>query len=84
MQAPTFTANKNGFEIRTEVLDMAQRQCQMEYNAKFAQWEISAKKNEDGTVTHTVAMPDFPGVEQLMAVAKQMYDFVTSGQQRPK
>lgn len=82
MNTPQVKFNKNGFEIRTEVLNMAMAQMQFDYQAKFANWELSAKKNEDGSVTHTVALPDVPGVDVVLETAKKMYEFITAGQQK--
>lgn len=72
-----FNTTKSGFEIRTDVMQMAQSQLMFEYNAKFALWETSCKKNADGTVSYITEMPAVPGVEQILDTAKKMYDFVT-------
>ena len=74
---PTFTANKNGYEIRADVLSMAKDLVQQEYEVKFAGWEMSAKRDEKtGQVVSTVAMPEFPGLEKILETAEKMYSFV--------
>ena len=41
---PQFKTNKNGYEIRTKILEMAKDQMAMEYSFKFQGWEQSQKK----------------------------------------
>ena len=38
---PKITTNKNGYEIRTKVLEMAQGNVWNDYHAKFGGWEQS-------------------------------------------
>ena len=68
--------NKNGYEIRTKVLEMAQTQMWQDYNAKWGAWETKVTKEGDEMVT-TVTMPDIPGVEEVVKAAERMYSFVT-------
>jgi len=77
---PEVKFNKNGYEIRTEILDMAKSLMLDEYHAKFNGWQISAQRDEkSGTVVTTVDMPQFPGLEQVLATAEKMYGFVNQG-----
>jgi hypothetical protein len=77
---PEVKFNRNGYEIRTEILDMAKSLMMEEYHAKFHGWEISAQRDEKtGTVVTTVEMPKFPGLEQVLATAEKMYAFVNAG-----
>ena len=48
---PKVTTNKNGYEIRTKVLEMAQNQAWQDYHAKFAGYETSVTKEGDEVVT---------------------------------
>jgi hypothetical protein len=73
---PIFTTNKNGYEIRTEVLGLAKDQVWNDYHAKYGAWETTVKKEGDEIVT-TVAMPDVPGVSAVLDAAEKMYLFVT-------
>ena len=72
---PQVTLNKNGYEIRTELLGMAKEFVQNDYHAKWGQFETSIQKEGDELVTK-VEMPEVPGAEQIMETAQKFYDFV--------
>ena len=72
---PKITTNKNGYEIRTKVLEMAQNNIWQDYHAKLGQFETTVAKDGDEVVT-TIAMPEVPGVEAVMEAADKFYDFV--------
>ena len=74
---PKITTNKNGYEIRTKVLEMAQGNIWNDYHAKFAGWEQTVKRDKDtGEVTLNVQMPDVPGTDAVLEAAEKFYDFV--------
>jgi hypothetical protein len=73
---PQVKPNKNGYEIRTKVLEMAQNQTWQDYNAKLGAFETSVTKEGDEIVT-TVEMPEIPGAGQVLEAANQFYDFVS-------
>ena len=73
---PKITTNKNGYEIRTKVLEMAQNQAWQDYYAKFAGYETSVTKEGDEVVT-TVTMPDVPGADAVLEAANKFYEFVS-------
>ena len=73
---PKITTNKNGYEIRTKVLEMAQNNVWQDYHAKWGAWETSVKKDGDEVVT-TVEMPEVPGAEKVLEAANMFYDFVS-------
>ncbi len=75
---PEVKFNKNGYEIRADVLAMAKDVVMQEYQVKFAGWEMSAKK-VDGQLISTVAMPEFPGMDKILETAEKMYGFVNAG-----
>ena len=76
---PEVKFNKNGYEIRTEVLAMAKDMVQTEYSTKFAGWEMSATRDEKtGQIVTTVGMPEFPGLEKVLETAEKMYSFVNA------
>lgn len=77
--APEIKFNKNGYEIRTDVLEMAKEITLQEYKAKFGEWEMSVEKNKDGSVTHKVKMPDFPNLDIFLANAERLYSFINQG-----
>jgi hypothetical protein len=75
---PKVSFNKNGYEIRTQMLEMAQNQLWQDYYAKVGALETSVRKEHDEVVTK-VEMPAFPGSEQVLETARQFYDFVNKG-----
>ena len=72
---PKITTNKNGYEIRTKVLEMAQTQAWQDYYAKFAGYETSVTKEGDEVVTK-VEMPTVPGADAVLEAAEKFYAFV--------
>lgn len=77
---PEVKFNKNGYEIRTEVLTMAKDLVQSEFQSKFYGWEISNSRDEKtGQFVTTVGMPEFPGLEKVLETAEKMYSFVNAG-----
>ena len=79
-QLPEVKFNKNGYEIRTEVLDMAKGLITEEYHSKFMGWEMSTAKDEKtGKLVTTVGMPEFPGLDKVLEAAEKMYAFVNAG-----
>ena len=77
-KAPEVNFNKNGYEIRTEILKMAKDLVAEEYHSKFHGWELSVTKDNQGNVTTKVGMPEFPGLDQVLATAEKMYSFVNA------
>ena len=72
---PTIKSNKNGYEIRTKVLEMAQNNVWQDYHAKLGAFETTVAREGDEVVT-TVTMPEVPGVDAVMDAADKFYDFV--------
>jgi hypothetical protein len=74
---PEVKFNKNGYEIRTEILDMAKGLISEEFHAKFQGWEMStAREPVTGKLLTTVGMPEFPGLDKILETAERMYGFV--------
>ena len=73
---PQVKPNKNGYEIRTKVLDMAQTQTWNDYYAKWGQFETKVTKEGDEVVTE-VTVPDVPGADKVLEAAEKFYDFVS-------
>ena len=79
---PEVKFNKNGYEIRTDILAMAKDLVQAEYNMKFAGWEMQQYRDEKtGQLVARVEAPEFPGLDKVLETAQKMYDFVN--QSRP-
>jgi|TARA_R110000868_G_scaffold333415_1_gene594247 uncharacterized protein YacL (UPF0231 family) len=73
---PQVTPNKNGYEIRTKVLEVAQGQVWQDYHAKWAGYETTVTKEGDEVVTK-VEMPNVPGADAVLETAQKFYDFVS-------
>jgi hypothetical protein len=80
---PEVKFNKNGYEIRTDVLGMAKDVVMQDYNLKMAGWQMSAEKDPStGQIVTSVGMPEFPGMEKILEAAEKFYGFVNSGKQK--
>jgi hypothetical protein len=77
---PEVKFNKNGYEIRTDILGMAKSLVQDDFQSKFAGWEMTATRDEKtGQIVTKVGMPEFPGLDKVLETAEKMYSFVNSG-----
>jgi hypothetical protein len=77
---PEVKFNKNGYEIRTDILAMAKDMVQQDFQVKFAGWEMTAERDEKtGQIVSKVNMPEFPGLEKVLETAGKMYEFVNAG-----
>jgi hypothetical protein len=76
---PKITTNKNGYEIRTKVLEMAQGNIWNDYHAKFAGWEQTVKRDQEtGEIVNEVKLPDVPGADEVLEAAEKFYAFVNN------
>ena len=75
---PEVKFNKNGYEIRSDILGLAEKLVIEEYKAKLFGWEVSQAKDEDGKIVTKVSAPEFPGLEKVLETAQKMYDFVNN------
>ena len=77
---PEVKFNKNGYEIRTDILDMAKGLVSEEFHSKFQGWEMTATRDEKtGQIVTTVGMPSYPGLDKVLETAEKMYAFVNAG-----
>ncbi len=77
MKAPEVKFNKNGYEIRTDILAMAKDLVAQDFQVKFQGWEMTATRDEKtGQIVNTVTMPEFPGLDKVLETAEKMYSFV--------
>ena len=72
---PEVKFNKNGYEIRAQMLEMAQAQAWQDYNAKLGMFQTSVTKEGNEVVTK-VEMPIVPGAEAVLEAAEKFYAFV--------
>ena len=74
---PHIKSNKNGYEIRTKVLEMAQADVWNDYHAKWGQFEQSVKRDKDtGEIVTEIKFPDVPGADAVLDTAQKFYNFV--------
>ena len=74
---PEVKFNKNGYEIRTEILKQAQDLIGQEFSWKWSGWEMStAREPVTGKLLTTVDIPVFPGIDKVLETAERMYAFV--------
>ena len=74
---PQVKFNKNGYEIRAQMLEMAQNQVWQDFHARWGQFETSVSKDGKEVVTK-VEMPKVPGAEQVLEAAEKFYNFVNN------
>ena len=80
---PEVKFNKNGYEIRTDILAMAKDLTMQDFQVKFNGWEMTATRDEKtGQIVNSVAMPEFPGLDKILETAEKMYSFVNQGQNK--
>jgi hypothetical protein len=80
VKTPEVKFNKNGYEIRTEILDMAKDIVGQEFSYKWQGWEMSAARDDKtGQIVTQVGMPEFPGLDKVLETAEKMYAFVNNG-----
>jgi len=80
---PEVKFNKNGYEIRSDILALAKDIVQQEYTMKFHGWEMSAQRDpKTNQIVNTVTMPEFPGLEKILETAEKMYGFVNQSTQK--
>ena len=80
MKTPEVKFNKNGYEIRADILALAKDQINNEFQVKFAGWQMSAQKDEKtGQLVSTVTMPEYPGMDKVLEAAEKFYSFVNAG-----
>ena len=76
-KTPEVKFNKNGYEIRTDILKEAKSLVELEYTMKIQEWEMRAERDTaTGQVITSVSMPKFPGLDRVLETAEKMYNFV--------
>jgi len=74
---PKVTHNKNGYEIRTEVLKLASVSVWKDYYARWGHFEQTVERDANGRVISTTKGPDVPGSKEVLEAAEQFYNFVS-------
>jgi hypothetical protein len=78
---PQINVSKNGYEIRAQMLEMAQSQLWNDYHARWGAFETSITKDGKEVITK-VEMPSVPGVEQVLDAAEKFYAFVNQNSKK--
>ncbi len=68
--------NKNGFEIRADILKLAQDHLQTEFGYAHSQYEQSITVPEWKSIK--VTKPTYPSTQRVLETAKEMYTFVNT------
>lgn len=77
---PEVKFNKNGYEIRTDILDMAKGLVSEEFHVKFQGWEMTAERDQKtNQIVSKINMPEYPGLDKVLETAEKMYAFVNQG-----
>ncbi len=74
---PEVKFNKNGYEIRTEVLKLASVSVWKDYYAQWDQYTTSVTKEGNEVVTK-VTLPDVPGTKEVLEAAEKFYAFINN------
>ena len=73
-------ANKNAYELRTDILSMAQNRVMDMYNQEFSVWDMSCERHPDtGALMSTTTPPTYPTTSEILKTANELYTFVEAG-----
>jgi hypothetical protein len=80
---PDIKFTKNGYELRTKILDIAKDVVQFEYKTKLGQMEITAQRDaQTGEMVHGVTLPPVPGVDRVLEAAERFNAFINASGKR--
>ena len=74
--------NKNAYELRTDILGMAQSQVMDKFNNEFSVWDMSLERHPDTGVIlplSTAPAPKYPTTSEILKTANELYSFVEAG-----
>ena len=70
---------ENAYEIRTEILGMAQGFVMSKFDDARGKWENSTSRHpETGAILSTEDSPDYPTSDTILREAEKLYSFVDS------
>ena len=70
-------SNKNAYEIRTEILEMAKTFVMDKFANEKANWEQSADRHpESGIILSLKDAPVYPSSKDVLLEAENLYSFV--------
>ena len=69
--------NKNAYEIRTEILGMAQGFVMSKFDDARGKWENSTSRHpETGAILSIKDAPEYPSSDDVLREAEKLYSFV--------
>ena len=75
-----YMSNKNAYELRTDILSMAQSRVMDIYNQEFSVWDMSCERHPDtGVLMPTTTPPTYPTTSEILKTANELYSFVEAG-----
>jgi|TARA_B110000438_G_scaffold45290_1_gene45367 hypothetical protein len=76
-QEKYMVSNKNAYEIRTEILGMAQGFVMDKFHNKHQKWLDSTDKHpETGAILYVGDSPKYPTSDDILREAEKLYSFV--------
>ena len=73
-------SNKNAYELRTDILGMAQGQVMDKFEKEFGVWDMSCERHQDtGTLIVSTPPPTYPTTNEILKTANELYTFVEAG-----
>lgn len=70
-------SNKNAYEIRTEILNMAKGFVMDRFHTQQNKWQESTSRHpETGQLLSTKDAPEYPTSNDILQEAKKLYSFV--------
>jgi hypothetical protein len=72
------TTNKNGYEIRTDILAMAKDFILNDYWSKREMWLNTVSRDEQGRIIDAMSQPSLPKMQDVLDTASAFYSFVNS------
>ena len=74
------SVNKNGYEIRAQVLEMAKDFVENQFQSYWINWSQKAPRDTNGNISVTASdMPEPPELNEVLETARRMYNFVETG-----
>lgn len=82
---PKVNFSKSGYEIRTQVLDIAHNHVWQDFNAKMTVFEASVVRDcHTGEIITCGTVPETPSTDQVLDTAQKFYEFVSGKKDKEK
>ena len=74
-------SNKNAYELRTDILSMAQNSVMDKFNNEFGVWDQSCERHPDTgrLMPSNAPAPTYPTTSEILKTANELYTFVEAG-----